>query len=116
MLAKRFDLSVVLTNQVVDVIAPNEGLNGLRIGNLSGLYSSGRQVCAALGLSWAHCVNSRLFLSRDDEFVGQGNAFSENGGVICRTRRRLHIVFAPHLPYSSCEFVISRDGIRGIER
>nr|CAD1825508.1 unnamed protein product [Ananas comosus var. bracteatus] len=32
-----------------------------------------------------------------------------------RTRRRLQVVFAPHLPESSCEFVIRKEGVFGIE-
>lgn len=117
-IALGFDLAVVVTNQVVDVVDPNEGINGLRIGNMGCLYSSGRRVCSALGLAWANCVNSRLFLSRnEEEFVSEGNQKLNCGGedIGCRrTRRRIHVVFAPHLPESSCEFVITRDGISGI--
>ncbi|XP_050216040.1 DNA repair protein XRCC3 homolog [Mercurialis annua] len=103
-LARRFNLAVVVSNQVVDYMGSGDGVNGVRIGNLSSLCSSGRRVCPALGLAWANCVNSRLFLSRQEN--GEGN-----GG-----ERRLHVVFAPHLPYSSCEFVIKREGVFGIQR
>ena len=112
-LAERFGLAVVVTNQVVDVMEQTEGLNVLRIGNLGSLYSSGRRVCAALGLAWANCVNSRLFLSRNEEIPGE--VTGDSVGRLTR-RRRLHVVFAPHLPESSCEFVISREGVFGIER
>uniref|UniRef100_A0A2N9E2I4 RecA family profile 1 domain-containing protein n=1 Tax=Fagus sylvatica TaxID=28930 RepID=A0A2N9E2I4_FAGSY len=121
-LAKRFGLAVVVTNQVVDLVGPSEGLNGLKVGNLASLVSSGRRVCAALGLSWANCVNSRLFLSRNEEVVGEENGLVVDvnacGGdfVPRRTRRRLHVVFAPHLPESSCEFVITRERVFGVER
>ncbi|KAG8372382.1 hypothetical protein BUALT_Bualt12G0060400 [Buddleja alternifolia] len=54
--ARKFGLAVVVTNQVVDVM---ESSNSLRIGNSVSLCSSGRRVCAALGLSWANCVNTR---------------------------------------------------------
>ncbi|XP_020231987.1 DNA repair protein XRCC3 homolog [Cajanus cajan] len=97
-LARGFGLAVVVTNQVVDFIGEGE----VRVGNLgNGLYSSGRRVCPALGLAWAHCVNSRVFLSRD-----------ENEPV---KTRRMSIVFAPHLPHSSCEYVIKGDGVFGLE-
>lgn len=87
-----------MTNQVVDFI----GDGNVRVGNLSdGLYSSGRRVCPALGLAWAHCVNSRVFLSRD-----------ENGSV---RRRRMSVVFAPHLPHSSSQFLIKGEGVFGVE-
>ncbi|GFY80688.1 homolog of X-ray repair cross complementing 3 [Actinidia rufa] len=104
-LAYRFGLAVVVTNQVVDFVGTGEGLNGLRIGNLGCLYSSGRRVCPALGISWANCVNSRLFLSRSEEIVGKENGLVDAGGdnfVQRRTKRQLHVVFAPHLPELSC--------------
>lgn len=112
-LARRFNLAVVVTNQVMDFVASGEEANGARIGNLSCLVSSGRRVCAALGLAWANCVNSRLFLAREENFV----ANEMEGDLMSReTKRRLHVVFAPHLPYSSCEFVIRREGVCGIDR
>lgn len=52
----------------------NEGSSGVRVGNLEWLYTSGRRVCPALGLSWANCVNSRLFLSRYEVIEGVENA------------------------------------------
>lgn len=95
-LAKRFGIAVVVTNQVVDLIVET-----VRVGNFGALWSSGRRVSPALGIGWAHCVNTRLFMSRNSE-----------GG---ETRRRIFVVFAPHLPHSSCEFVIRREGVFGIE-
>lgn len=118
-LAKKFGLAVVVTNQVVDLIGSSEGVNGIRVGNLNSLCSSGRRVSPALGLAWANCVNSRLFLSRNEEVVGGGGngLVDEDGGVYqqMKTRRRLSVVFAPHLPQSSCEFVIRREGVFGVE-
>ncbi|XP_027349913.1 DNA repair protein XRCC3 homolog [Abrus precatorius] len=101
-LAKKYGLAVVVTNQVVDLIGDD-----VRIGNLGGLCSSGRRVCPALGLAWAHCVNSRLFLSKD-EFVVDGNHHPLK-------TRRMSVVFAPHLPHSSSDFVITREGVFGLE-
>ena len=121
-LAKRFGLAVVVTNQVVDLMGHLEGMNGLKVGNLGSLVSSGRRVCPALGLAWANCVNSRLFLSRNEEVVGEENGSVDvsacGGGDFLprQTRRQLHVVFAPHLPDSSCEFVIRREGVFGVER
>ncbi|XP_010259852.1 PREDICTED: DNA repair protein XRCC3 homolog [Nelumbo nucifera] len=115
--AKRFGLAIVITNQVVDLIG-SDTANGVRVGNLSCLYSSGRRVCSALGLSWANCINSRLFLSRVDEIAGKETAVKDDEGgnsVLVCTRRRMHVVFAPHLPESSCEFVIVREGVFGLD-
>lgn len=117
--AHRFGVAVVVTNQVVDFVGSSQGLDGLRVGNLVCLSSSGRRVCPALGLSWANCVNSRLFLSRDEEIVGQENGGVDVAGDDCaprRTKRQIRVVFAPHLPESSCEFVILREGVFGLER
>ncbi|XP_044463423.1 DNA repair protein XRCC3 homolog isoform X2 [Mangifera indica] len=118
-MAVGFGLAVVVTNQVVDLVAPNEGINGLRIGNLGCLYSSGRQVCPALGLAWANCVNSRLFLSRNEEYVSEEHQIENDSGedfVRRRTIRRLCVVFAPHLPDSFCEFETTREGVFGIQK
>lgn len=117
--ARSHGLAVVVTNQVVDMVSPSEGVNGLRIGNLGCMFSSGRRVCPALGISWANCVNSRLFLSRTEEVVGQEASPIDAGGsdsVSRRTKRHIHVAFAPHLPDSSCEFVVVREGVFGVER
>ncbi|KAJ4958557.1 hypothetical protein NE237_025668 [Protea cynaroides] len=104
--AKRFGLSVVVTNQVVDVMG-SDGINGLRVGNLSSLYSSGRRVCPALGLAWANCVNSRLFLSRNDEIVSKDSGLVDggDGGTDVVRTRKLQVVFAPHLPEAACNLL-----------
>lgn len=117
--AKRFGLAVVVTNQVVDLVGSADGTNGLRVGNLGSLYSSGRLVCPALGLSWSNCVNSRLFLTRNEEIVGEETGLVDVGTgdfTTTQTRRHMRVVFAPHLPDSSCEFVITREGVFGIDR
>ncbi|KAI3923574.1 hypothetical protein MKW92_027631 [Papaver armeniacum] len=103
--AKKYNLAVVVTNQVVDCV-DGGGMNGVRVGNL-GVSILGRRVCPALGLAWSNCVNSRLFLSRNDEPDGSDGGF--------RTRRRLQVIFAPHLPESSCEYFIVRQGVFGVE-
>ncbi|KAK4369020.1 hypothetical protein RND71_012812 [Anisodus tanguticus] len=108
--ARRFGLAVVVINQVVDVMDDSDGL---RIGNSACLYTSERKVSAALGLSWANCVNTRLFLSRNEERVAQ------EVGDDCfttQTRRFIRVIFAPHLPDSYCEFVITREKVFGLER
>ncbi|XP_015689130.2 DNA repair protein XRCC3 homolog [Oryza brachyantha] len=92
-LAHRHQCVVVVTNQVVDVV---EGEAGNTVA-----WSSGRRVSPALGLAWANCVNTRLFLTRDAD-----------GSV---NTRRMKVAFAPHLPERACEFVIRRDGVFGVE-
>ncbi|XP_050375255.1 DNA repair protein XRCC3 homolog [Argentina anserina] len=111
LLARKYGVAVVVTNQVVDFMGEVEGINGVRVGNLRELCSSGRRVCPALGLAWSNCVNSRLFLSRNEEIVERGN-----GELIRETKRRIDVVFAPHLGPVSCEFVITEDGVFGVGR
>ncbi|KAI5351278.1 hypothetical protein L3X38_004169 [Prunus dulcis] len=41
-LANKFGLAVVVTNQVVDFIGPHDKVNGVRLGNLESLDTSGR--------------------------------------------------------------------------
>lgn len=100
-LAKRFGLAVVVTNQVVDLI----GDEMMMMNSNNEMCTSGRRVCPALGLAWANCVNSRVFLSKE---VDGGD------GGVTRTRK-LSVVFAPHLPQSSCQFVITGDGVFGVD-
>ncbi|KAL3532815.1 hypothetical protein ACH5RR_006336 [Cinchona calisaya] len=107
--ARRFGLAVVVTNQVTDIV---DSSDGVRVGNSRCLYSSGRRVAAALGLSWANCVNTRLFLSRNEENVGE----DDGDFVRTRTRRFISVVFAPHLPNSSCEFIVAKEGVFGVDR
>ncbi|XP_024515864.1 DNA repair protein XRCC3 homolog [Selaginella moellendorffii] len=67
-LAHDYDVAVLVTNQVMDCV---DGSKGIQIGNLLELVSSGRRIAPALGLSWAHCINTRLFLSRRDELSSE---------------------------------------------
>ncbi|VAI46219.1 unnamed protein product [Triticum turgidum subsp. durum] len=48
-------------------------------------------------------TNTRLFLTREVD---------SNGGS---ARRHMKVAFAPHLPVRTCEFVIRRDGVFGVE-
>jgi len=70
------------------------------------LRSSGRRVMPALGLFWAHCVTTRLFLSR----ATPAGALAPGAPV----RRRLRVVFAPHLAPGSCGYEVTAEGVRGV--
>jgi hypothetical protein len=71
------------------------------------LRTSGRRVMPALGLHWAHCVSTRLFLSR----ASPAGAL----GVDTVVSRRMRVVFAPHLPPAECAFTVAAEGVRGCE-
>ncbi|GKF11127.1 DNA repair protein XRCC3, partial [Tanacetum coccineum] len=87
-IAKRFGVAVVVTNQVVDLM-DDGGTSGVRVGNIEWLWTSGRRVCPALGLSWANCVNTRLFLSMCDVVEGVGEGLGDDGLVRRGKRREL---------------------------
>lgn len=116
--AAKFGSAVVVTNQVVDVVATEDQSSRLRVGNYASLWTSGRDVCPALGLSWANCVNTRLFLSRSDQSPPNALDLGDSTyqGTYEGRMRRIQVVFAPHLPESSCLYVILRKGILGISQ
>lgn len=78
MYADKYDIAVVLTNHVVDLLSdtgsPVEtdkvSCGGGYVESFPGcagldLLSSGRALSPALGLSWSSCVNTRLFISKE---------------------------------------------------
>lgn len=91
-------IPVVCVNQVSDVIQ-TEG-NSSRIGN--------KTVIPALGLAWSSMVTTRLMLSRTEQLIQRNDG--ERNPVI---KRCLQIVFAPHLPSTSCFYYIDTEGVHG---
>lgn len=148
--AHRHDVAVVLTNHVSDAVSDDDTWRGggggdtacfnVRQRRLFGpagdLRSSGRAVVPSLGLFWANCVNTRVFLSRSggsaggyDGGGGGGGALTGAGGGV---RRRAQVVFSSHLPAggrtsgwadgaarsvggevgcAACEFDVREDGV-----
>lgn len=53
-------------------------------------YSSGRSVIPALGLSWANCINTRIFLTRDRK--------SSNTDEYGNVKREMHVIFSNYAP------------------
>ncbi|BBG93628.1 Putative disease resistance TIR-NBS-LRR class protein, partial [Prunus dulcis] len=93
-LANKFGLAVVVTNQVVDFIGPHDKVNGVRLGNLESLDTSGRRVSPALGLAWAHCINSRVFLARHEQSIEVNIRNAPSTSICSQTHRTFHLVFA----------------------
>lgn len=114
--ADEYQIAVVVINQAVDCIATNNIATRTRSSAQQQhqhvtaglqLHSKGRQVAPALGLAWANCVNTRVFLSRESEsnYVVEG----------CQpVRRRMIIVFSPYLPQWECAYVVEHGGVRGV--
>ncbi|XP_022787182.1 DNA repair protein XRCC3-like isoform X2 [Stylophora pistillata] len=97
-LSHLYSFPVVCVNQVSDVIQ-TEG-NSLRSGN--------KTVIPALGLAWSSMVTTRLMLSRTEQLIQCNN--SERNPVI---KRQLQVIFAPHLPSTSCFYYIDAEGVHG---
>lgn len=97
------------------------------------LVSLGREVVPALGLAWANCINTRLFLSRCLAPDGAGPALfygppspaaaaaaaaaeGGGGGALAPALRKLQVVFAPHLARGrECFYVVEATGVRGLQ-
>tara|TARA_B110000003_G_scaffold78927_1_gene80441 strand:- start:9 stop:1175 length:1167 start_codon:yes stop_codon:yes gene_type:complete len=135
--AHRADVAVIVTNHVSDAVR-NEGVGSSsgenkqrRLFGPSGdLRSSGRSVAPSLGLFWANCVNTRLFLSRTGGSAGGYDNAARGAGPA--VRRHASVVFSSHLPSTSpvsgsvddgwgsssvhpCEFEVREDGVWGVD-
>ena len=80
-------------------------------------YTSNRFVKPGLGLAWANCPNSSIFLTRDDDDAdggggGFGRAEGDNNSLRRRRRRRWADAFrSPFAEAQSCAFRIETEGI-----
>ena len=106
-LAQSYNLAVVISNQVGDCMddAPSSLVEQSTGG--APLVTSGRRVTPALGMHWAHCVTTRLFLSR-----------ATRPGALAAERevsRRLRVLYAPHLAADAVRFVIQSTGVHGLD-
>lgn len=141
-----FNLAVVVTNQIMDAFTDkntNSNANGqLHTNNASGgvaaghtaglkLCSGSREVIPALGLAWANCVNTRVFLSKETTGSQGATRILHVGPVgpalqraiaagaapppsVHSQLRHIQIVFSPVLPQSKCAYVVDQTGIRGL--
>ncbi|XP_064602712.1 DNA repair protein XRCC3-like isoform X2 [Liolophura sinensis] len=95
-LSAKFNIPVVCVNQVSDSFS--EGASG--------------KVVPALGLTWSNYVTTRLMLSR---LTGILSVSGQNTGKPTpNVLRNIEILFSPHLPNMSCDFIIDQEGVKGI--
>ncbi|XP_076872992.1 DNA repair protein XRCC3 [Brachyhypopomus gauderio] len=100
-LSNTYGAPVLCINQVSDVVdGPNPGRCDYGM--------VGSKVLPALGLAWANEVLVRLMLRREE-------ACLRSGGQTSATRS-LEVVFAPHLPRSSCLCGVWDEGVKGLPR
>ncbi len=100
-------LAIVTTNHIVDAIDNASHTAALRTTAGLLLSSSGRQVVPALGLAWASCTTTRLFVSRvrsqHDAALGEG------------VLRHLQVVYSPFLAQQGCFYEVQQQGVFGVE-
>lgn len=66
----------------------------------------------ALGLSWSHCIDTRLMIRK--KFVQGAYAYGEGGTEESLTIRELEILFSHCHPENTCYFLIKKHGISGV--
>ena len=100
-----------------DIISKKQAPACKHTGGLQ-LLSSGRELVPALGLAWANCVNTRLFLSRTELAVTspqcQANNVPQQKAYIVPLRY-MQVVFSPCLPPDICLFVVTQHGLQGVD-
>ncbi|XP_048394218.1 DNA repair protein XRCC3 isoform X3 [Stegostoma tigrinum] len=102
----------VFIEHVADVITDMVNDSNLPQGNFGLL---GKKVLPALGVTWSNQLLMRLMVSRtqlciEGKFPDE-KACTLNSGTVLR---RMEIIFAPHLPQSFCNYIICKEGVRGM--
>ncbi|XP_048456211.1 DNA repair protein XRCC3 isoform X1 [Rhincodon typus] len=109
-LSHQFSSPVICVNQITDVVNDSH----LPQGNF-GLLD--KKVLPALGVTWSNQLLMRLMVSRtqlcvEGKFPDE-KACTLNSGTVLR---RMEIIFAPHLPQSFCNYIICKEGVRGMRK
>lgn len=102
-----------------DLVASKQAPASKHTGGLR-LLSSGRELVPALGLAWANCVNTRLFLSRTevtiaDTYCQASNLLPSTTAPASLPLRYMQVVFSPCLPQGTCLYVVTQKGLRGVD-
>ncbi|XP_045416011.1 DNA repair protein XRCC3 isoform X2 [Lemur catta] len=96
-LSSAFQSPVLCINQVTEVVQEPGGAP-----RPPGSWDE--RICPALGITWANQLLVRLMVDRRwDEEPTLGPA-----------SRTLRVLFAPHLPSSSCSYMVNEEGVRGM--
>jgi DNA-repair protein XRCC3 len=126
-LSHRYQLPFVVVNQVNDVFSNSNS------STTAFASSSSRQVAPAMGLSWSHCVNTRIMLSRiagpnewshhqldpqdspQDQNTHQNREQSQPPNHSSNALRQMELIFSPCDPSCRAEYVITADGLFGVQ-
>ncbi|XP_063296019.1 DNA repair protein XRCC3 isoform X1 [Pelobates fuscus] len=98
-LSSRFRTPVLCINQITDTVGDSVQDN---------LGLKDRKGSPALGISWSNQLLVRMIVTRTPYAAPQ-----ECPGCILRT---MEVVFAPHIPQSSCYYTVDVDGVKGIDQ
>ncbi|KAK9824182.1 hypothetical protein WJX72_008385 [[Myrmecia] bisecta] len=108
--ADEYNVAVVVTNQVMDAVSAAESGGKAPAARHTGglkLMSDGRQVIPALGLAWANCVHTRIFLARAQQMVVLPDDAVQQAHIL----RTMQVVFSPYLPQSLCHYLVTQAGV-----
>ncbi|XP_006516363.1 DNA repair protein XRCC3 isoform X2 [Mus musculus] len=99
-LSSTFRSPVLCINQVTDMVEDQQSVS-------RSLGASEERLSPALGITWANQLLMRLMVDRTHED-------DVTTGLPRSPVRTLRVLFAPHLPLSSCCYTVSGEGIRGM--
>jgi DNA-repair protein XRCC3 len=125
-LSHQYQLPFVVVNQVNDVFSNSNSSSA------AFASSSSRQVAPAMGLSWSHCVNARIMVSRvsganewcyqppstenqlHDQHQHQNGEQCPPIDLSTNALRQMEVIFSPCDPCCRVEYVITADGLVGV--
>ncbi|NXU74822.1 XRCC3 protein, partial [Oreotrochilus melanogaster] len=105
-LSTRFRTPIMCINQIFPI-----KLLYSEISNAFVFFNSvvDKRVSPALGITWANQLLMRLMASRVSQPQQSPGVVPRHAGSV----RTLRVVFAPHLPPSSCYYTVKLEGVRG---
>ncbi|KAG9481214.1 DNA repair protein XRCC3 [Eleutherodactylus coqui] len=98
-LSTSFTAPVFCINQVTDTMKDTDSV-------LNHLGLQDKKVQPALGISWSNQLLMRLMVSRTPMMAPPPHA----GGIL----RIMEVIFAPHIPRSTCYYTVDLEGVKGI--
>ena len=109
-----YKIPIIIANQVSDVFD-----NALKENNPNILYqqgivnSSGRNIKAALGLTWSSCINTQYFLVKHkaNQLISSSN--NSTIQIVPKMNREIILVRSSQYPKQNCLFYINSSGVQG---
>ncbi|XP_069807374.1 DNA repair protein XRCC3 isoform X2 [Dendropsophus ebraccatus] len=99
-LSTSFNTPVFCINQVTDTMKETDS-------TLKHMGLQEKKVQPALGISWSNQLLMRLMVSRTQMTA----PLPHTGGIL----RIMEVIFAPHIPPSTCYYTVDLEGVKGID-